>query len=187
MEGLNTSTGGSDLRGDGAPPATPPPTAGSTTAGSSTPPPTNAVPQSPAMPQASLAAAELGLPPSLAACQFHLAGGDSDNNNIDSDGEEGPYMGHVEVDEAAVMYKEEVVAAQEPPQVSTVETPDILNMRVSDLKDALKARNLSTRGRKAELQQRLRDAVTSGAPLVSNMTQDELENMAGEGFRPCAH
>ena len=64
--------------------------------------------------------------------------------------------------------------------ILTVE--DIKKIKVIELKTALKDRNLSCCGKKAELLDRLIEAIESGAPLLKNMSDQKRGNMAGEGF-----
>ena len=106
---------------------------------------------------------------------------------INSDGDAGPYLGHVETEGEAVLDEGEVVPVTAPVQATTISVDEIAQFRVAQLKAALSARNLSVRGRKQELHDRLREAIVSGAPLATNMTTDQMENMAGEGFRLTAH
>ena len=60
-------------------------------------------------------------------------------------------------------------------------------MTVASFKKYLKDRNISVSGRKADLVSRLKAAIASGVPLQQNMTNEQRENMGGEGFAPVAH
>ena len=67
-------------------------------------------------------------------------------------------------------------------------TNDIIDkMKVSELKDALGARNLAKNGVKAVLISRLKQAVANGMANVDNIDPNVISNMAGENFEPMAH
>ena len=63
----------------------------------------------------------------------------------------------------------------------------IEKMKVSELKEALGARNLSKNGVKAVLINRLKQAVANGMGVVENINPNIISNMAGENFEPMAH
>ena len=60
-------------------------------------------------------------------------------------------------------------------------------MTVSQLKEQLKMRGCSTRGKKTELQEQLIKAIEEKVPLVQNLTAEKVANMAGDAFSPGAH
>ena len=91
--GLSTMTGRLDLHGEGPHPLTPHPAKASPTASTSTPHPANPVLQSSSMPFTTLEAVEIGLPPTPSTRQIFVHLDDSDNDDIDSDGEIEPYIG----------------------------------------------------------------------------------------------
>ena len=54
------------------------------------------------------------------------------------------------------------------------------SMGVDELKRHLKARGLSTRGRKRDLQDRLKKALIENVPVVDNIEPEVRNNLAGE-------
>ena len=64
---------------------------------------------------------------------------------------------------------------------------DVPKMNVSQLKEQLKMRGCSVRGKKTELQERLIKAIEEKVPLVQNLTAEKVSNMAGDAFSPGAH
>ena len=149
---------------------------------------------SPSMPVIRLEAQELGIPnsPSLRVLS-QGPDNDSDEEDVqyDSDGNMHPPFDRCDVEGALNVDEEEVVAEINPPEESSeipTLTPELIDaMTVAVIKGHLKDRNQSCTGRKADLAARLKVAVASGAPLIQNMTDEQRENMGGQGFHSLAH
>lgn len=126
----------------------------------------------------------------------------STNNELveegyDSDGLRAPWEGNEEEDYSEeellhVMQTAEsggdvpVVEAMGNPNPTVLTEAAMVSMKVSELKEELKKRALSTRGNKREILQRLKDAVAANAPLVAEMGSETIENLAGDTFDPGA-
>ena len=119
------------------------------------------------------------------------------DKGYDSEGQCAPWEGAVEEDYEEEEIVELVEAAQNdvpvevepmsPNPNSTVLTEEnVMKMVVTELKKHLKDRALSIKGKKSELQERLKDAVRNNAPLVSEMDRNTAENLAGDAFDPGA-
>ena len=119
------------------------------------------------------------------------------DNGYDSDGQRAPWEGIVvedygdeevleegEATETAIA--EEVEPAAGNPNPTVLTEADVMNMLVSELKTHLKNRALSVKGRKSELQERLKSAVRNNAQVVTEMDPNVAENLAGDTFDPGA-
>ena len=88
-------------------------------------------------------------------------------------------------DEIEPFEAEEVNPENRDAQVLRVE--DMMKMNVRDLKVELMKRGLNQKGKKNELQVRLKAAIESNVPLVENLGEKEASNIAGDVFDPIAH
>ena len=67
------------------------------------------------------------------------------------------------------------------------EPKNVKKMKVVELKEELKKRNQPIRGNKAELQERLLDAMQNNAPLVADQDATRVDNMAGPSYNHHAY
>ncbi len=111
----------------------------------------------------------------------------------DSDGLRAPWEGIEEEDCAEEEELQEGDATQnhvpEPlvperanPNPTVLTEADVMKMKVSELKTHLKRRALSVRGKKSELQERLKVALRNNAQLVNEMDPETVANLAGDTF-----
>ena len=118
----------------------------------------------------------------------------------DSDGQRAPWEGIVEEDydgEDAVGETERTESTIEPAPLATHPSPNptnltvaaVMQMKMKELKDELVKRGLSVRGRKRELQDRLKEGIVSNVPMVLNANNNitsavapQEQNLAGDTF-----
>ena len=116
----------------------------------------------------------------------------------DTDRNEGPFeQSGVDNEQFASMDEEvqDVEIAPEPaaeggesgsPE-SVLDEEKMRSMKVVELREELKRRALSVKGKKEELFNRLKEAVENNVPVVENQTEEVLQNLADENFRPGSH
>jgi len=144
-----------------------------------------------------LGPADHGIPNSPEQRAIGIIDDDLYDNGYDSDGQRAPWEGIVvedygdeevleegEATETAITEEAEPAAGTPNPTVLT--EADVMNMLVSELKTHLKNRALSVKGRKSELQERLKSAVRNNAQVVTEMDPNVAENLAGDTFDPGA-
>ena len=68
-----------------------------------------------------------------------------------------------------------------------VSVVDVPQMVVPQLKEELNKRGCSTKGKKHELQDRLKKAIEENVPLVDKLTKEKAANLAGDVFTPGAY
>ena len=78
-----------------------------------------------------------------------------------------------------------------PPEETADPSPDpvldedsIKKMKVKELREALKARGMSTKGLKAELVDQLVQGVAKGVTVIEDRPIEEAQNNAGDAFAP---
>ncbi len=149
--------------------------------------------QVPASIQSPIGPADHGIPKTPERRVIDRISNECFEEGYDSDGQRAPWEG-IEEEEYG---EEEAIGDVEgdcdcihptllPPDASpnpTILTIDsVMQMKVKELKDELLKRGISVRGKKVELQERLKEAVVSGAPLVSDMNIETVQNLAGGVF-----
>ena len=154
------------------------------------------------------AASNIGLPATPLLRSFKNMDESMFEKGYDSDGERGPFFDQV-LSEGELVCPEESFAGEEcvresarggadrfspdSPNVAAVtedapeEPKDVKKMKVVELKEELKKRNQPIRGNKAELQERLLDAMQNNAPLVADQDATRVDNMAGPSYNHNAY
>ena len=141
---------------------------------------------------------DTGIPPTPTRHVFNFVNDDLIDQGYDSDGQQAPWHNNEVEDYTEGNLKESNGSndneddspppADNPNPNPTIFTREIMmKMNVHHLKDECKKRGLSVRGKKIELQERLNGALISGAPLLSDMNVDLVDNLAGGVFDPLAH
>ena len=131
--------------------------------------------------------------PRTPPCQGPIAISESHNDEgYDSDGMQGPFFDAVEGEAQLEGEDEEEVGASNLPQLTqaaqqknqaiVLANEIIERMRVKQLQEELKRRACSLKGKKKELQDRLKEAVQKNMPLVEDIDSEAMGNLAGEGF-----
>ena len=119
------------------------------------------------------------------------------DEGYDSDGEPPPWEGVDLIENEIVGAEEEclpdsatpIPAIAAPPEnvaQFSLTVDEMMKMKVGELQDALQKRGLSRKGQKKVLQERLKDAIESGAPLIAGMSSTAAANVAGDVFDPTA-
>ena len=150
---------------------------------------------SPKMPTRSLTATEMGLPPTPEQNMNFVIDENMNDEGYDSNGDIGPVRYAPGIEEDINVDEDEVlIQIPNPNEVENDSNENIgltddkiEKMKVSELKEALGARNLSKNGVKAVLISRLKQAVANGMGVVENINPNIISNMAGENFEPMAH
>lgn len=140
---------------------------------------------------------DMGVPPTPPRAIQNIV---IDANSVASGGDSGsvdfPFAGDDGSNTSVVcMFEEEQGKDNEPDSDSSTsadheeDTPthdEISKMLVVDLKEALSKRGIPVGGRKKDLVERLKQAVSSNIPVSSGETRDDNEDHAGLGFHPAA-
>ena len=135
------------------------------------------------------------MPRTPPSCVLVMPSDESLEGGYDSDGNVGPFLSVdvkyenlVSMDEVA---PEEPALLTPPPDNGVGYTPEsVLNeetikkMKVADLRIELEARGLSKNGLQKFLIDRLKAAVGEGVPLIEYRPAVEVQNSAGNDFRP---
>jgi hypothetical protein len=101
------------------------------------------------------------------------------------DNEEAGAEEDVLLDEIEPFAAEEMNPENRDAQVLRIE--DMMYMKVSELKVELLKQGLNQKGKKNELQARLKVGLESNVPLVEYLGEKEASNIAGDVFDPIAH
>ena len=131
---------------------------------------------------------EHGIPPTPPSRSFVSVSEDSNEDCYDSDGAHGPFFDAVRNEAAFNEYDEDEVGAARVVQPNPAPPPPILThgaidgLKVIELQLELRRRACPVRGKKAELVVRLKEAVDRNMPLMQNLDQETLDNLAGNGF-----
>ena len=144
-------------------------------------------------------ALDIGLPKTPPFPVVENLAGDLFEDGYDSDGVRGPFYDAIEEEGPLVVNEEEVggeesngesgnMVANSPDDRQTVAIlaiDDVTNLKVNELKDELRKRGLgSFKGKKAELQQKLKEAIENNVPLMTNLSPEVMDNLADDVFAP---
>ena len=138
-----------------------------------------------------------GIPKTPEKRSFGMVSDELYSEGYDSDGQRAPWEGVIVEDyeeEELIAVEEDIqnddTATSDPPVTSpnpTVLTEEMVDrMKVTELKDHLKRRGASIKGKKAELIKRLKEAIRNNVPLVSEMNAEDVQNLVGDEFDPGA-
>ena len=145
-----------------------------------------------------LSAADIGLPPTPEQRVLPEVSDDLYEAGYDSDGLRALWLEGDKGGEESEIADEASLPDEMPAVIETRPAPNTVSsgrltvalmekMKVSELRDALKERGLSTRGKKDELRLRLKNAIESDAPVLADMSAVEAGNVAGDEFDPGSH
>jgi len=120
------------------------------------------------------------------------------DQGYDSDDGHAPWQDVEDVDPNALELDEDSLPVGIQPSLAVASVPlntaekiltleEASKLSVNALKKELRNRGLNVRGLKAVLEERLNDAIVQGVPLINNVSNEKIANMASDVFSPGAY